>query len=487
MSCPSMEDLEMFAAGELSEAGNHVAGCPACREVTSALAHENTLLAAALAFEPSPWPPLAPLSSVIASAIAVRAGWALWPDMLPEFLRLLDPAAFAASAAFRAAAWLRAEGLLMLLSAAALLFCARFARRGLAALLLFALAAVPSHALIRRAGEAVEVAAAESVADSVLALGDTVTIAGTVQGNLFSFARRVEVRGRVTGSLIALAERIELREGAVVEGDIIAGAGSVQLDRGSRLGGGVIAGSDRIRLAGEVGRAVLAGADSITAAGAVKGEFRVSAGELILEPAARLEGGLRAELASASGLRRSPEAVVSGADEVTVEGSEYAEPFFYVWAAAQFAGTLLIAWLWWRISPATLARCTDAARLAWRSAAVGLAVMVLAPVAALLLAISLAGLPLAAALIALLVWGALLATIPVARLIAGGRIPGAMPQLVLGLLLITIAVRIPFAGSVISAAIVLVGLGACAWEAAHAAAGAWRKPAAAAGSVLGPE
>jgi cytoskeletal protein CcmA (bactofilin family) len=476
MNCPTIEDLEMFAAGELAETGDHLGACSACRELTAALARENALLAAALTAEPSPWPRLAQLGSVIAAAAAVRAGWSLWPDVLPEFVRLVDPGALAASAAVRAAAWVRAEGLLMMLLAAALLLSARFALRGLAVLLLLSLA-IPSQALTRRGGEAVEVAATETITDSLLALGDTVTISGTVQGNLLGFARRIEVRGRITGSLIALAERIELREGAVVEGDIIAAAGSVLLDRGSRVQGGVIAGSDRIRLAGEVDRAVLAGADAITAAGGVKGEFSVSAAQLILEPAARLEGGLRAELASTSGLRRSPEAVVSGPNEVTVETSEYAEPFFYIWAAAQFAGTLLIAWLWWRISPATLARCTDAAKLSWRSAAAGLAAVVLIPVAALMLAISLAGLPLAAALLALLASGAFLAKIPVARLIMAGRIPGAMRQTILGLLLITIAIRIPYAGPAISAAVVLVGFGACVWEAARAASDAWRNPA----------
>lgn len=464
MTCPSPEELHRFAAGVWPEAESHVAECRTCRARLREFDEEESLLRTALVAEPEPVGFWVQVAGSFGAVVSVQLGWhtakaAIAADS--SLLSALGGLAAAGIARFVFSGWP-----LALLAAMAALAAAgaRWSRPGRAAgiVVLLALTVLPSAALTRRAGDAVEVPVTETLEDTLIAAADTVVISGVVHGNLLGFARRVEIRGRVTGSVMIIAERLELRAGAVVGGDVYAAGGSLHLDKDSTVEGGMIAGAGNVRLAGRIARGVMAGANQVTVAGELRNGLTAGSARLILEPTARVYGGLVAELESAAALRLDPAAVIEGERRISYEPSRFRDPWFYTWAGIQFAGAVLVAWLWLRLAPVSFAACVDGAAHWWLSLLAGAATLILAIVGAALAAVALIGLPLGAGLAGLLAAGMYLSQVIVARVLGSRFARGALPQTVWGLLGLTIATRIPFAGSLAGTVVLLVGLGAFA-------------------------
>src|SRR5690606_31640841 len=103
--------------------------------------------------------------------------------------------------------------------------------------LLLAAVALPPRAdavEIRRGEGLMTVAAGETIGDTLMIFGESISIDGNVTGDLIAFGRRVSVRGNVGGDVITGAELVTV-EGAVA-GNVIGFARELTLT-GARVAG----------------------------------------------------------------------------------------------------------------------------------------------------------------------------------------------------------------------------------------------------------
>ena len=479
-----------LAPTEVVEVETHLAGCEQCRRLIASLREESNLLAVALEETPvlrearQAWSAVASVGIfALARALVVAppAGWDwAWPRGAVFFLL---------SQFLYAARWLDAIAT-GFLCVAALFLAFRFlpVRRILSASapwVLLVMLAVPSFAVTRRSDHnLVQVAAGETLDDTLIAAGDTVRVEGTIQGDLIAFARRVEVKGTIRGSLITFSQTVDLR--GVVEGSLCslsqtvdlggqvgrslyAWAETVNLAPGSRVGFEVLAAGRSVMLNGDVSRGVLAVADSVMGRGLVGRDLDVYGNEVVLDQSARITGRAALHVDDKNRVK-IPAGVVSGAVDVQESHTRIVTLSFYVGKLLGLAGALLAAWFAWRLAPAFFDACVRSTAVWWRSLGIGLAAAALLPIAIVLAAITRVGLPLGA-----IVLGLMLAALYLAKIVVGayvGRLilsRHALPvRLALGLIVIAVVVELPLGiGAAASMVVLAAGMGAFMWELAR--------------------
>ncbi len=201
----------------------------------------------------------------------------------------------------------------------------RHCRTALGFLLLAAVAATAGAARLET-GESFRVAAGETqvgdlyyggnslhidgiVEGSVLAGGQTVTVAGTVTRNFFVGAQTVNLTGTVQGDVVACcmdfvttgpvwgAVRVgagSVTIGSRVEQDVLAGCRSLVVESGSEVKGDVVAGCAVLEIAGTVRGDVRVAADRIIVSGIIDGDIEATVGDkLVLTEDARVFGSVR--------------------------------------------------------------------------------------------------------------------------------------------------------------------------------------------------
>jgi anti-sigma factor RsiW len=262
MTCPSPITHSMYADGELSaretaSLERHAATCAACSARIEEMRRESAVLRLALqhAEDETPIPRFVPPPRardfvVLTLAVAIIGGFssAFWNTVgsaIPSELRWLNPVVagelyeralsvltfivYEGSAMWTAA--LNFIGVALVLAFIAWVSFAAVRQRGVAAIaasLLAVVIALPSigHAFeIRRNTGLVTVEAGETIDDTLLAAGETVSIDGNINGDLLAFGRSVTVRGNVTGDLITGGETISVE--GTIGGNVIGGGRGV--------------------------------------------------------------------------------------------------------------------------------------------------------------------------------------------------------------------------------------------------------------------
>lgn len=154
------------------------------------------------------------------------------------------------------------------------------------ALLMGLLAVVPARAADTRSGQDVVIAASEVINDNLYVSANTVTIDGTVKGDLTAIAQRITINGTVEGDVLSasqsavvngtvggdmrsVGEAIMLGPGARVGGDLAVGAASLENQAGSTVGGDLLIGAYQALLAGDIGRDVKGGLNRLAIRGGV--------------------------------------------------------------------------------------------------------------------------------------------------------------------------------------------------------------------------
>jgi cytoskeletal protein CcmA (bactofilin family) len=331
-----------LAAHEAELLEQHAESCGHCRSRIAALRGERELLRAALRqvdaeapiprFE-QPFRRRDLVALVIGSAVVGTLANVFWSGVVaavPEGLRWLNPLqpAALASRVIELVTFIALEGttmwttaqnvigvaVLLALAAWAAVSAARRSATGAAAIALAIVAALPSlgHALERREGELVTVAAGETIDDTLLATGETIAIDGDVNGDLLAFGRRITVRGNVTGNLFAGGETIDVE--GTVGGSVVAGARALSLARArvgrdlygagrdvdiepaAEVSGNVVAFGENIGIDGRVGADLFGFASTVTIAGTVGGDVEGFAGSINLLPSARIVGNVTAHV-----------------------------------------------------------------------------------------------------------------------------------------------------------------------------------------------
>ena len=356
-------------------------------------------------------------------------------------------------------------------------------------LLLVIVSATPGFAMdVRIAGEnkVMTLPADQTVDDNLLATGDTVVINGTVNGDLIALARNVTINGTVRGNVITAASNVEVT--GAVEGSILAGGQSVQIDgkvarnlvgfgqsinigKNATIGGDAAGFGNPVLMNGTVAHSFYAfGLTDI--AGSVGRNVIFKGAVLNVLPTANITGDLKAEVSKAEMVHVDPAARIGGKQTIDVPKpgpSRYARFGFYfsqmLHVAAAFIAGMLLLLIFPRLRNLGLPDVVSVLK----SGGVGFLLVFALPVAAFILAITLIGLPVA--FVGFVTWllGIYLAKIALANFIGrtllssqGDRMSSVALSLIVGLVLIFVAINLPFIGGLIHFVLVLVGFGALA-------------------------
>ncbi|MBN1306238.1 MAG: polymer-forming cytoskeletal protein [Anaerolineales bacterium] len=135
----------------------------------------------------------------------------------------------------------------------------------------------------------------EVIDDDFYALGETVTVDGTIKGDLVAFGSIITINGTVEGDLISAGQEIIINgiveddariagsvlyvgENAKIGDDIIGGSYSLELKEGSSIGGHIVYAGAQALLAGEVAEDVLASVGGLEITGTVAGDVEAEVG-----------------------------------------------------------------------------------------------------------------------------------------------------------------------------------------------------------------
>lgn len=305
----------------------------------------------------------------------------------------------------------------------------------------------------------------ESVPGDVMAAGRSVTFDGTVGGSYLGAAGDQEIGGRIDGSVRAAGGYVRLE--ASVGRNVTVAGGSVDLEPATVVEGNAYLGGGSVRMLGEVAGDVYAGAGTLEIDGRVGGDVRAEAEHLRVGPNARIDGELRYRVAEDAVAEISPRAAISGGVEVLEprERDDGSLGFSVArFLAFLLAGAVLIALL-----PGPLTDVSD--EVTDHVAAVlglGLVVALLAPLAVLVVAVTVVGIPLA--LILAVLYGVALYLAPavtglwLGTEILGGRDPTRRWDAVLIFLtggsIVALAMLLPWIGMLARVLAVCLGLGA---------------------------
>ncbi len=343
------------------------------------------------------------------------------------------------------------------------------------------------------AADTVLVREGEVVDEDLYALGQQVIVQGRVTGDLVVAAGELRMVGRVEGDINGVASRAVIggqTDGSVrlVSGEVIADgavgqdlvvlAGSVTLD--GEVNRDLLALTNRLQVRGAVGRDVRGQMGSLNLSGRVGRDVEVALGgsslcrrlpglpmcrgsSVSVRPTARVGGDI--------GYRSFEEAQVSAAAEV--EGQVIRRRPTPANVTAR-AGARVLSFLWFLafvvtgvallgLLPATSIEAVAVASLRpWRAALLGLAVLVLVPIVAVLLSLSVVGLPLGLLLLALWVLGLFAGPVPAVNAVGqrvlgdrGGRYGGFL----LGSVLWALLRLIPVLGGLVYLVTLVWGLG----------------------------
>lgn len=361
---------------------------------------------------------------------------------------------------------------------------------GMAAVLLAVAVTLPSigHAFeIRRSqvGD-ITVAADETINDTLLAMGQTVTVNGNINGDLLAFGREVTVRGNVTGNLVTGAQRVTIE--GTVGGSVLGGAedltlangriggnlygfgNDVEITSGANVTGNTIARAESVDVDGRVGVDLRGYGKTVNVSGAVEGDVDAYGSTITVESTARVGGNVTGHVDAAGALSIASGAAVGGSvDERIVEREQRRNPYatfgYYFSQVVRVGAMFLTGLLLLAVFPVLRDVSLPNAMAVLRSGGIGLAAAVTLPVAALLLCITVIGIPLGVLTFVLGGIGLFFAKIVLAQIIGRAvfRTPQAPPHyaatLLTGLLITIVAINLPWIGGIANFVLTLVGFG----------------------------
>jgi cytoskeletal protein CcmA (bactofilin family) len=321
------------------------------------------------------------------------------------------------------------------------------------------------------------------------AYGESVEISGTVNGDLYAAGGQIVIDGRVNGDLLvaggtillsgSVSQDVRLAGGQVtISGEIgrnltLAG-GQVDLTREARIGGGVVAAGGNIRLTGLVEEGVVLAAGQLLIDNRIGGDVQALVGEIRLAANAAVAGDLLYQSEQPAAI--APQAEIQGRIRHRSLPERFRPAperifglyvgFKIITLLMNFVSTLILGLLLIHFFPRFSRRATG--QLQNRPLAalgLGFAVLILVPVLAGLLAITLVGLPLTLLLMAWLLPLLYLARIfPIywlgLRLFTRFDRPHQEKRAFLvGLLIYYLASLVPLVSSLLALFVILLGVG----------------------------
>lgn len=522
MNCLSEISCSIHADGETPRAEikaveEHLAACPQCRARVNALQRENLMLAAMLKEDDAPALEAQPssarlglgLAALLGVAVAIVSSLRWLLSLIPGFASWINPLNRDTLMNFMIGSvlYLAEEGGAMfhtisttleyLVMAGVILAGAYIVVRRLGmhtALLAAALpalllgAARPAAALTHRGGERVVVAQGETLDDSLLAGAGIIEIDGTVNGNLIASGQRVTIKGRVKGDAFVFCQELQVE--GVVEGNLYVWSQfaslngevqhslfifsqALQMRTGSNIHGDAMVYAGRVHMAGVVGHELRASTGWLELQGQVGHNVIAHASHITAMPDARVNGDLIAYVGNPGDINIQSGAVISGKTETHLPPSRanrFAHLGFYVWQLIHLAAAFLTGMVLFRLAPWLFKPQLVSTRDWLRALGIGFLALLATPAAAGLAVITMVGMPLG-----LMTLGFWLAALYISKIFVAEAVAETFMQpataglqswakvLFAGLVALMIATNLPYVGTVVSMAVVVVGMGRLAY------------------------
>jgi len=512
MTCAQFLDgqLEPTRAAEIAA---HAEACGDCRRLLRALEEETRLLHAALTEEDEAVPArlLAPPSREAASwawitavGFACLGVYTLWTGLIEPWLTELGKAGFGegnllAMLFFGGVFWKGWGDMLNLLQLLAMvtlggLGVVALVRSGkrwtTMAMVMTALAGLllaPSGAAaaeIVKGKQSYTLAEGQTLDNDLILTCGAARIDGTVKGDVIAFGRSVTINGHVTGDVIVFGERLNLN--GTVDGDVRAFASvlnlngqvaknvmafvsALEVDQKAQVGGSLTTFVAQASLEGRIARDVLAFGEEFDLDGFIGGAVTARGVRMRIGPSADIQGKVKFRG------RQKPEVaegakLAAGAPEFELakrrRGYDYTSGKFYMWRAVWWGAAFLFGLVVALVLPDFF---RDAVRSGDRYGAAlgaGLVALILTPVVAIIACITLVGIPLAIA--GVLLWALAMYSAQVflgtwlgSKLMGEPSGMGAtLGRLAVGLVIIHVAVVLPYIGGWIRFGVLLLGMGA---------------------------
>ena len=365
----------------------------------------------------------------------------------------------------------------------------KYLRRGTALAVMFAslglLAAVvapaPASAAEFRKNDTVTVGKEETVKTDLYAMGDRIRIEGTVDGDLFSFGTTVEVSGHVTGDVICFCQN--LRISGQVDGNLRAMSNNITLtgaidksastftesmtiDPNGKIARNLTSFTKTLTLDGTLGRDLLTMFSKGTINGSIGGALRAKGENLTINNSAsiggpaKFEGDNPADVSSGAKLA-SPLEYKKMEHKAHQRGSGFSV-WTIIWAAAYILfGLVLLSLL-----PTFSREASSNVENVGASFGLGVLVVFAVPIAAVIACITVVGLFVGLATLFLWYGSLYFAQIVVGATVGQwilGRVAdfwGLIGRMVVGIVILRLAMAVPFLGMWIKFAVVIWGMGA---------------------------
>jgi hypothetical protein len=521
MSCFDELIYAMCADGELPEiedrmVRSHAGECLRCRQVLLALEQEKRVLVRA--FQETAVPPSVPVriplpaKTVAAELILAVTGLAAvlrlgagamagleWPAglewlnplapagqlnyVLTSIVYLIDEGGPMFTSLLNGLVWAAVVGMTLLVLSGVMRRVVRLGAGSIVAGVLVAVAVSSSaHAAEIRSSRAgpLTIASGETIDDTLIAFAESVIVDGTINGDLIAWGSRITVNGAVTGDVISGGRTVEIR--GVVGGNVFGfgqnvdvfgslrnlyGFGqNVRLGNDAEMGGNATVFGQTLTFDGPVMRDILAFGQTLEVRSNVGSDITFYGRDMALLAPARVDGNLTANVPSREAVVISQGAVVAGQTDIRVRAprpSRYATFWFYffqvVRVGAAFVTGLLLIWIVPGLNDPQLNNRVDLLK----AGGIGFLAAVATPVAAVLIGLTLVGIPAAIILVILWLLGLYLGKIVIALFLGRALFPSANTStaltLLAGLVIVIIAVNVPYVGGIVNLLLTLIGLG----------------------------
>jgi len=332
-----------------------------------------------------------------------------------------------------------------------------------------------------RSGETVSVAEDQSVAgdlyaaagtinisgvidEEALLLGGQVTLNGTIKDNAFIVGGNVDIHGTVGDDLRIVGGEVTIAES--VAGDVAIFGGSVNILSSASIAGDLLIYGSNVVVSGSVGGDILGTIGSLRVDSYVGGDIDVRVTNLVLGDKANLAGSVTYR--SLNTLERSLNATVSG--DIVRNDPVIALPknkeFGFLIPSLMVLFSILT---WYLVSKKTLNKVVNKGLVrSPKPVLIGFVVLFLAPIAALILMLSMIGTVVGLAILFSYLLVLTLATIVMPALLGqmlmlaftktGGRV--TLLSILIGVLVMAILSQLPVIGPVFIFGLLMVGIGA---------------------------
>lgn len=363
----------------------------------------------------------------------------------------------------------------------------------LVALLLSLILVAPAYAITFKTSEKnLTIAEDETITDDLYASGESVDIKGEVDGDVLAGGGSVTIDGKISGDLTAAAGIITLNGtvkddvriaggtlyvNGTVGGDIVAAGGQVVVSQNSKIKRDALFGCGNLIVDGSIGRNLWVGAGSVELDGKVGGNVKVSSDNTVLGSNTEIDGNLIYTSSNKADIDSAAQIEGKVTHKLPPEEKREAQPlaglagmfFFLLFAFISFLASLITAFVLLALFPRAATETSQAlVERTWASLGVGFLALIITPIAAIILMITLIGLPLGIISVVLYFVFIYLSQIVFAIflgekiLIAISKKEKASPYLsvLIGLIILAVIGLIPFLGWFVKFVVMLFGLGA---------------------------